>query len=454
MKDLSVKARVTLLCTLLTTLILALGIAIQLQTEKRLLENYYSSLLMSAAYLAQDELSYGEDGLEIDPDLNRHPEVRIAVFDMDGALIYGRVQFDLPFEEAVFRRVRGRDGALWYDYDRLFSLDGGEDVWLRCGVPASIVRLTDSYYGRAMLWLGPLLLVLAGLGGYLIASRAFAPVSQMTDAAREIADSADLEKRLPLTGPKDELYRVGAMLNGMLARLEAAFDRERRFSADVAHELRTPVTAIVNQSEYALSDSIGDADRRAALEQIHGRAEGMGMLIQQLLLLARMESGQMVPEPETVDLGLLCEMAVEALRQPAEARDVQVSVICAGPVRVPGDPTMLTQMVMNLIDNGIKYGRADGFVRLSVESQGCEALLRVEDDGRGMSEEQQAHIFERFYRADPSRQRSGTGLGLALCERIVALHSGRISVQSRPGEGSRFEVRLPLTDDKEEGDPQ
>ena len=110
---------------------------------------------------------------------------------------------------------------------------------------------------------------------------------------------------------------------------------------------------------------------------------------------------------------------------------------------------MLTHALINLLDNGIKYGRPGGYVRLRVEARGGEALLRVEDDGCGMSQAQQAHIFERFYRADPSRQRSGAGLGLALCERIVALHGGRISVESRPGEGSRFEVRLPLKKDEE-----
>ena len=110
---------------------------------------------------------------------------------------------------------------------------------------------------------------------------------------------------------------------------------------------------------------------------------------------------------------------------------------------------MLTHALINLLDNGIKYGRPGGYVRLQVEARGGEALLRVEDDGCGMSQAQQAHIFERFYQADPSRQRSGAGLGLALCERIVALHGGRISVESRPGEGSRFEVRLPLKKDEE-----
>ena len=449
MKRMSIRTRVTLLCTLLTALVLSLGTGIHLHSERRLLENYYSNLLLTTAYLAQDELSYGADGLVIDPNLNRSPEVRVAVFDLDGALIYGRVQFDLPFEEAAFRKARDRDGKPWYSYDRLLDMDGGEAVWLRCSVPDSIVRLTDSGHGRAMLWVGPLLLALAGLGGYLIASRAFSPVSRMTAAARKIADGADLQKRLPLSGSRDEIYRLGEVFNGMLARLEAAFERERRFSADAAHELRTPVAAILSQSEYALSEGAGEADRRAALEQIHGKAENMGALIQRLLLLARMESGQIAPELEPLELGQLCGMAAEALQQQAQARDVRLTVDCAGPVRVDGDATMLTHALINLLDNGIKYGRPGGYVRLRVEARGGEALLRVEDDGCGMSQAQQAHIFERFYRADPSRQRSGAGLGLALCERIVALHGGRISVESRPGEGSRFEVRLPLKKDEE-----
>ena len=427
MKRMSIRTRVTLLCTLLTALVLSLGTGIHLHSERRLLENYYSNLLLTTAYLAQDELSYGADGLAIDPNLNRSPEVRVAVFDLDGALIYGRVQFDLPFEEAAFRRALDRDGKPWYSYDRLLDMDGGEAVWLRCSVPDSIVRLTDSGHGRAMLWVGPLLLALAGLGGYLIASRAFSPVSRMTAAARKIADGADLQKRLPLSGSRDEIYRLGEVFNGMLARLEAAFERERRFSADAAHELRTPVAAILSQSEYALSEGA----------------------IQRLLLLARMESGQIAPELEPLELGQLCGMAAEALQQQARERDVRVTVDCAGPVRVDGDATMLTHALINLLDNGIKYGRSGGYVSLRVEARGGEALLRVEDDGCGMSQAQQAHIFERFYRADPSRQRSGAGLGLALCERIVALHGGRISVESRPGEGSRFEVRLPLKKDEE-----
>ena len=444
MKGLSVKTRVALMCALLAALVAALSAAALLRADRLMVEHYYSNLLASTAFLAQDELAYSEDGLEIDPNLDRQPEVKLAVFDESGALLYGRVLYDAPFEEAAFRHARDRDGELWYGYDRLLDLDGGEDVWLRCSVHADMADFRSGTRLHELLLPGALLLVLAGLGGHFIARRAFRPVSRMAAVAGEIADGEDLKKRVPLSGPRDEIHRLGEVLNSMLARLEAAFDREKRFSADAAHELRTPVAAVLSQSEYALSAAADDADRLAALSQIHRRAEDMADLIRRLLLLARLESGQVVPEAERMELGPLCEMAAEALRPQADARKIALRVACEADASVAGDPAMLTHAVMNLVENGIKYGRAGGFVRLEVNAGGGEALLAVEDDGCGMSEAQRAHIFERFYQADASHRASGVGLGLPLCARIVALHGGRIEVQSAPGKGSRFSVWLPL----------
>lgn len=442
---LSIKFRVTLLCTLLAAVIASAAMFFQLVNEQRMLMDYYLDSLSSTAQLARDDIRYEDGELDIDRNLDDLPSVHVSLFNLDGDLVYGRRLVDLPFSADVMRRCAGISSGEWFVYDSLLQFDGGGEFWLRCGISADAAQnLLDSRSRLTLLAL-PALVLLAGLGGYGIAYRAFRPVTRIVRTAESIADGEDLKKRIALTGPKDELYALGHAFDDMFERLEHAFERERQFTSDVSHELRTPVASILAQSEYALSESAGDADRREALAEIHTKAEGMSGLIRHLLLLARMDAGQVRPQREWIDLGLLAEMAADSFQPAADAKHMRFDLSGCASIEILGDQTMLLQAVMNLVENAVRYGREGGQIRIFVQKEGDSTRLCVEDDGPGIRPEDMSHLFERFYQADASRHGEGSGLGLSLVDRISKMHGGRAEVESCLGKGSRFSLILPLT---------
>lgn len=444
MRRLSITARVALLCTLITAAIAALAIMALAIGEQRMLREYYMETLASAAQLAHDDVVWDGGRIEIDRNLDEMPNVIAAVYTADGDLVYGRTEFDAPFIEGA-RRIGDGDDE-WYVHDMPVESETGRRVWLRLYMSSGAAGSLSGVWQKLMLVIFPVLTALAGIGGWAVARRAFRPVARIAVTAAGIADGEDLKKRIGLEGAHDELYRLAQIFDGMLERLDSAFERERRFTSDVSHELRTPVAAILAQSEFALSDAADDTDRREALREIYRRAGGMRELTRKLLTLSRMEARQLIPQFEVTDIALIADMASECFRDAAEERRVAIEVDASGPVEVRGDQTMLTQAVMNLVENAVRYGREGGYVKVRAEDLGDSARVSVADDGCGMTPEQAQRIFDRFYQADPSRHGEGAGLGLSLALRIARLHSGRIDVESEPGKGSRFTLTLPKGD--------
>ncbi len=442
---LSIKLRVTLLCTLLAAIIASAAMAFQLIGEQGMLWDYYRNSLMATAQLARDDIRYEDGELDIDRNLDDLPSARVALFSMDGDLIYGRHLADLPFAEGEMRRAEGLAGDEWFVYDTKLSFDEGEDLWLRCSVSADTAQGLLQGRSRLSLLALPGLVLLAGVGGYGIAYRAFQPVSRIVRTAESIVDGTDLKKRIALEGARDELYALARAFDAMFERLDRAFERERQFTSDVSHELRTPLTSILTQSDFALSEAADATDQREALERIHEKAEGMADLIRKLLLLARMDAGQFRLEREKVDLGLLAEMAAASFEDAAGAKGMTLDVADGGQqIQVSGDHAMLLQVVLNLVENAVRYGRENGKIQLRVGRDAAQAWLSVADDGPGIEPEHLKHLFERFYQADPARH-VGSGLGLSLVERIAQLHGGRVDVRSEVGKGSCFTLILPDT---------
>jgi len=441
---LSIKFRITLLCTLLAAVIAMLALNLLLAGEGRLQQDYYSNFLISAAEHAQDEVHYQNEKLKIDRRLDDIPGVRISLYNLYGDLIYGRRWMDLEFSRNEFRRVSTSSGNSWFTYDRLLEFDDGESIWLRCICSADAVQGIRSGSERLALIMIPALIILAGLGGYGIAVHAFRPVSRILRTAESIADGKDLKKRIGLDGVRDEIYALARSFDAMFARLENAFERECRFTSDVSHELRTPVASILAQSEFALSSAATDTDRTEALEQIHARAEGMSALIHRLLMLARMDAGHVPIIQETINLGELAELAALSFQEAASLRGITVITDDCSPVNVTGDQTMLMQAALNLIENAVRYNHDGGSVHVKTAVENAEAWLIVEDDGSGIPPESLPHLFERFYQVDASRRKEGSGLGLSITQRIALLHKGRVLAESAPGKGSRFALILPL----------
>lgn len=289
----------------------------------------------------------------------------------------------------------------------------------------------------------PTTLVLAVAGGLFLAARALDPIDRITRTAAQIS-AESLERRLGLPG-QDEVGRLAATFDRMLDRLEAAFQRQRQFTADASHERRTPLTLLTSTADVALERPRSAAAYREVIASMREDARRMNQLLGELLTLARADAGQELIDRESLDLATLASEIVLVLQPLAQSRAVQLVSLAPASVTIVGDQTRLTQLLTNLVDNGLKYTSPGGTVTVSVERESDQAVLRVADTGSGIADEHLPHLFERFYRVDKARSRAegGAGLGLAICQWIVQVHGGDITVASELGRGTTFTVRLP-----------
>jgi len=314
------------------------------------------------------------------------------------------------------------------------------------GVPTQDVVETLALFRSYLLMFAPFVLLVAAGGGYWLSRRALAPVDALVRTARDIGGS-NLNSRLQKLDTGDELQRLSDTLNEMLQRIEGAFLRVTEFTADASHELRTPISLIRTEAELALRRSRKETEYRESLHHILLEAERTSRLIEQLLALARADSGREALQMRAVDLCHTLHDIAESWQQLASVRNLEFSRSIDGSDSfVLGDETLLRRLTDILLDNAFKYTPSPGSVHLSFEQRGNNAVIAVQDSGVGIAEEDQSRIFERFYRVDKARSRAlgGTGLGLSIAQWIVVQHRGSIAVESRPGRGAIFRVELPL----------
>jgi heavy metal sensor kinase len=292
----------------------------------------------------------------------------------------------------------------------------------------------------------PLIVALAIGGGYLLMRGALSPVDEIRQKAAQIT-SRNLSERLPVVHTGDELERLATDLNHMIERLEESFHQVNRFSADASHELRTPLTVLqgeleaIAQKGQTLPEDVRDTIG-SALEETHRLAK----IVESLLAISRLEAGEARVQPVRLDLADLARTTADQMKLLAEEKHISMTCDGTDPVEVEADPTRLKQVVVNLLDNAIKYTPEGGDVSISVTQRDGHAVLEVVDSGLGISANDLPHVFERFYRADKarSRQMGGTGLGLSIVRSICLAHGGQVTVNSAEGRGSRFRVELPL----------
>ncbi len=345
---------------------------------------------------------------------------------------------------ATFESVRFRDGSSFRLLSAPIILDGALVNIIQVGTS---LRPVEEMLQRLLLVLLvslPVALAVALGGGWFLAGRALRPVEAITLAACRIA-AGDLTQRLTVAHSQDEIGRLSATFNDMIARLEASFRQVRQFSADASHELRTPLTVMKGETDLALRRARPAEDYRLVLESNLEEIDRMVRIVDELLFLSRADLGEVRIESLPVRLDALVEDTQRQAAVLGQELDVQVRAGTVEPVTVRGDELRLRELLLNLVDNAVKYSRPGGKVEIALARAGATARLSVTDYGIGISAEAQARIFDRFYRADDARAhaREGTGLGLAICKWIVEAHHGRIEVQSTVGEGSRFTVVLP-----------
>ena len=455
MKNSSIRKRVTLYYSIVLVLITLLVFGVFLMTASRQVNTVSKDTVMKAVQSSFENVDYENEVLEIDNDFDSyHKGVILLVYSEDGQLIKGSAPGGFPaytpLSSATYQEIEdGRE--TWLVYDLFNSYENGQGIWVR-GIydMDSTLRTLNAVKGFMYIVL-PVMLLCAILAGRRITRKAFEPVAEITRAANSINNGMDLSKRLPQGEAKDELYGLTETLNRMIERLENAFQAEKEFSSDVSHELKTPISVILTECEYTLEENRTNDEYRESIETIQQQCRRTMSLIQQLLQMSRTINTDKIIDREQINLSLLCESISEELSFMAEEKGVRLLTSIEKDIEIFADETLMMRLIINLITNGIKYRRedADSFVRLTLTSGESKILIKTEDNGIGISKEDCAHIFNRFYKVDKSRTESSTegdtsfGLGLSMVKWIAEAHQGKASVKSTMGKGSVFTVVLP-----------
>jgi len=323
---------------------------------------------------------------------------------------------------------------------------GGEDYIIQSAFEMDDFYEALDHFALLLFISIPTLLLCAAAGGYWISTRALAPVDQITQTARTIG-AQNLSSRLVVPQTRDELQRLSETLNGMLDRLEASFKKITQFTADASHELRTPVAVMRTRAELSLRKARTADEYRDVIAEVLTELEKTSGLIEQLMFLARADSGSETVRFTPTNVAEVLREACHQGSALAEAKQIAFQEeIPDGSVWVQGDATSLRRLFLILIDNAVKYTPASGQVEVSLRQNNGYAITQVSDTGIGIADADLANVFERFYRADKARTREsgGVGLGLSIGRWIAEVHAGTIEVHSLPGRGSTFQIRFPI----------
>ncbi len=461
----SIRLRLTLWYTgILFLFLLLFGGGVYLVT-RRVLYRELDRRLQEARERAEDSLVPGPDGrfLFAPPAARKGEEDRehdeegeragwLEVFSRDGGVLYRSpwaARRPLPrgakleaFRPRSFYLGKGRYLRVASKWDRW----DGSYVLIRVGRSERYLREALSGLLSVQALALPLVLLLAGVGGYLLARKTLAPVDAMTEQARRIT-SRNLSERLPEGTAGDELDRLARAFNEMFARLEKAFRELRRFTADASHELRTPLTVMKSVGEVGLKEARNSSEYREVLGSLLEEVERMSRLVDSLLTLSRADAGTLPLKKEDCSLAEIARENISILEVLAAEKGQKLRVGEEGALAaVEVDRTLLGRAFFNILANAIQYSPEETEILVRTGRRGKEVFLEVKDRGPGIPPEHLDRVFDRFYRVDPSRSREqgGTGLGLSLARWAVEAHGGRIEVESEAGKGSTFRIVLPL----------
>jgi len=452
MQNSSIKKRVTLyyaLVMILITLIISLLLSFSIERQISVITK---DTLMKAVQNSFEDIEYENNIIEIDNDFDAYVRgVTLLIYSESGDLIKGSVPTDFPSYTPLsvgdYQEIETEE-HIWLMYDLFHTYENGQGLWVRGLYAMDDATDTLAAIRRIMVFILPLILILAIFAGHRITKRAFEPIAEITNAANSIHHGQDLSKRLPQGQAKDELYDLTETLNSMISRLDEAFKVEKQFSSDVSHELKTPLAVILAECEYILQQDREANEYKESLETIQAQTQRTMSMVQQLLQISRTMNKETAIEKELFSLSMLAESLVEELSMVAEEQGVSVVGDIEPDVEITADETLIMRVMMNLMTNGIKYRKQDidnAYVKMSIKQTNNQIFISVSDNGIGIAEEDQQNVFRRFYKVDKSRNRQGEsfGLGLAMVKWIVEAHDGSISVESRVGEGSTFTVTLP-----------
>jgi heavy metal sensor kinase len=465
----SIRFRLTVwYASLLFGLLLLFCAAVYLGLERYLRKTLEQSLENQAQQIGETFLvSVAVSGEEfVIEEINEHyaPELNnrfVRVTRADSSVMYASGQpedqsFDpskltvlTPAEQGLATRVvRSPDGNELLIHFLPFVADNGSRFLIEVGTSYGQVEQTLSALSLILLFSLPIFVAAAIGGGYVVITRALTPLGEMTRGAERIT-SRNLNERLTVVGTGDEVERLSVSLNRMIARLEESFQHISRFSADASHELRTPLTVLRGELELLLQRRADAEETRETIASALEEVDRLTKIVESLLAISRLDAGEGRMDRGRVDMGELVATTADQMRLLAEDKNISLRFVAQEKAEVEGDRSRLKQVIVNLLDNAIKYTPENGTIQLKVSATNDSAVLEIEDNGAGIPAEALPHIFGRFYRVDKarSRQLGGTGLGLSIVKAICAAHGGKVEAQSKEGSGSCFRVELPLANE-------
>lgn len=436
-KQLKISTKITVLYLILSVLLLsALIPAVYFMVENSLRGSLSGDMQISASAVAGaivekdgqvmvDTTLLGKEAVK--------PGVYVHVINEEGELLYQSRDAKWVFE-IVNQEGKGEEE---WSYLTESKVIGGQEITIQI-----IGNIYFNDFLNDFLWMLlfiiPGYILLAAIGSMFLAKHALRPISHITETARKISEG-DLTERIDGIVSHDEVGELADTFNMMLEELQVSFQRERQFTSDASHELRTPMTVITACTEDALFTD-DPAIREENLKVIQKENQRMTRMLSQLLMLSRGYEGRCHFQPEELGLYDMVESVSESLAAMAADKSIQIHNQIPEDQMIYADQSLFTQLLVNLIENAIKYGNEQGNVWVTVERKETELILCITDDGIGISKEDQPQIFERFYRADKARDRNGSGLGLAIVKWIMKLHGGDIVVESKLGSGTKMIV--------------
>jgi len=388
------------------------------------------------------------------------PGVRIELIDTTGNDIFSRGSLPAINNESlqwafagnpIFETIRVND-TLFRQLIRPIEAQETADFVLRLAAP--LTELYSRLHDLTLILVVSVTaaLFLSALSVYLITRLAFKPMVRMVDTAERISASS-LHHRLTAPNTRDEVRRLADALNEMMSRIEDAFNSQRQFVADASHELRTPLTVIYSELEF-LKRHVEDKKSREGIDAALSETDRLSRLVDQLLLLARIDARKLVLDIQPVRLDELLIDITKMLQAPAESNNIRLELHIDEAIEIGGDAEKLRRVFLNITQNALKYSPPGGQVFISLGKEGGMATVTIRDQGPGIAAADLPNIFKRFYRASTARaEREGSGLGLAIAKELVEAHGGRITIASEPGAGTTIRINLPIDNLSSPHDP-
>ena len=446
MKRLSVKQKLTIWIILLMLLLVGLVLGFMLAVSSSVVTEHAHDQLTTTLRGNLSGISRENGTLSFSEDFSfTRSGVYTLVYSDSGALLAGQPPLSFPegitFENGITRTVSGAaDDFYVLDYWLHFGWDDG--VWVRGVTPMPDTADILNELADIALLLLPLMVIVSGLGAYLIARSTFRPIDRMIRTVGEISEGRDLSRRIGLPSGRDEISRLGQAFDSMFARLETSFEAEKQFTSDASHELRTPVAVILAQCGDARRNAQTPEQYAEAIDVVERQAKRMSDMIARLLQMTRLEQGTQRIAMEHADISSLVEVICG--EQPQLPQGITLQSDIQPDVEAWFDVTLMSRLLQNLINNAAQYGRENGHIWVVLRRMEGDVVLSVRDDGIGIPAEQLDKIWQRFYQVEPARgAEGGAGLGLPMVQQIAALHGGTVTVDSREGEGSCFTLRFP-----------